>query len=586
MKKRFLSILLVISFVFASCMFFVGCGRDKGEDQLKLHEKFCLATSSINANNQTITYSYKKDNELNRQATYNNLTKEFAYIRYNNGIVYNYEVIKSFDNDIAYFSNSEEKIVDASFVEKLASDRIFVNIPEQINLDYAQYKAHLDSQVAETKTVFANEGYVVTNGYYTLEYKTLSDNKYNSTVKFFYEYENMKSGFGTKHKYQKTISTDFSNDWVFTIKESSVREQSQYDHNEVIGVESKNFEHVHNFSSTFDNQIYSTIDLHNKELPAQAEEASLVLVFGQTASSVLNVPFNVNILDYAKSFKQPEFGRTYEFYLDEGYTSLMPNDYKLNTQTNNILYVKDAIEEGYTQVIEIYQDSQGIRGERSRIIRLNSEIELNKVYDGKTFDGKIYVDEKYTIASEYKFTKGDSHTILYIVDYNVDIVTEYSLTFKLKGVYYEIPKGTPSEQTLEQYFDKIELKFYGIYVTNSAFSLEIKNYDNVTCSLDYSLKDIQAGTYTINSTIKAGYVVVEGQFGKHVSQVNEENLVFKFNKNQKLKISVNGSTYNFNDVAWSTKVGIFRYLVEDPDGNHIVTLGSFKEDVAYYIYIV
>ena len=40
-------------------------------------------------------------------------------------------------------------------------------------------------------------------------------------------------------------------------------------------------------------------------MPTQAEEASLVLVFGQTASSVLNVPFNVNILDYAKSFKQP-----------------------------------------------------------------------------------------------------------------------------------------------------------------------------------------------------------------------------------------------------------------------------------------
>lgn len=585
MKKRLLSILFVISFIFAATMLFVGCKRDKGEDQNKIHENFCLSTSSMNKNTEKITYLYKRNNELKKQATFNNLTKEFAYIRYNNGNVYNYEVIKLFDNDIAYFSNNEEKIVDVSFVENLVDDIIFENFPEVINLDYSQYKAYLDSQVTETKTDLTDEGYVVTNGYYTLEYKTLSENKYNSTVKFFYEYENIKSGFATKHKYQKTISTEFSNNWIFEVKESSVREQTQYDHDEVRSVETKNQENVHNFSNTFDTQIYSIIDLSSKELPTQAEQTSLVFVFDQTESSNLSVPFNVNIVNYAKSFKQPEYGKTYEFYLDETYTLMMPNNYQLNTQTNNTIYVKEVIADGYTQVREIYQDSQGIRGEKSRIILLNSTIELNNVYNDKTFDGKIYVDDKYTIASEYTFTKGDSHTILYVVDYNVDIVTQYSLTFNIKGVYYQIPKGIPGEQTLEQYFDKHEVKYYGINITNDAFDLEIKNYYDITCSLEDSLKDIQAGTYTVNPTIKAGYVVVSGQFGKHVSQVNKENLVFRFSKNQRLKISVNGVTYDYADVTWSTKVGIFRYLVEDPDGNHIVTLGSFKEDVAYYISI-
>ena len=109
MKKKFLSILLAISFVFGMGMCFVGCKDEKGEDQSKLHAKFCTATASMNSYRGPSTYVYERENTTEK-ATYNNETKEFAYLKLSaGGNMLAHENTKIFDDDIAYYSKKDSK---------------------------------------------------------------------------------------------------------------------------------------------------------------------------------------------------------------------------------------------------------------------------------------------------------------------------------------------------------------------------------------------------------------------------------------------------------------------------------------------
>ena len=598
MKKKFLSILLAISFVFGMGMFFVGCSGEEGEDQEKLHENFRLATSAMSSYRESVTYIYESD-LITEKATYNNTTKEFAYLKYSTGgTITSRKKTKIFDNDIAYYSKednpnysrNEEKVVDNPYFEKLVNDEIFANFLDAVNIDYSGYKAQLEARVAAGKAGFIDSGYTVTKATYKIEYKTLAENKYNSKVIFCYEYEKMNSGTGRKLKDERITSINFSDDWIFSVEENDNTEITYYAGGEVERFSPSSKERTYSFSKAFDDTIYATWDLSNKtSLPTQVEQAKLKLAYSAETIYEFNVDFNIGLAELtelAKEYRNPGEGTTYEFYLDAEHTILMPEDYQLNTQKENTIYVKTVIQDGYTQVTQIYQDSQGIRGTKTNIFRLNSEITFNNTYDGKIFEGQVYVDGEYTSAKSRTFTTGKTHTILYLADYNTDMLTETEITFYIKGTYHIIPEGTPSEQTLGQYFNKNEVKVYGVNITNSAFNLEIKTYDNTKCSLDNSLEEIQAGTYTVTPTIKVGYVVVDGEFGKSVETVNKDGLVFKFNKSQRLKISVNGVVYDYEDANWSSKVGIYKYPVFDPDGNPTVKLSSFKSDAAYYIYIV
>ena len=593
MKKKVLSILLAISFVFSAGMLLVGCRGEEGEDQSKLHDKFCMATSLMSSYREPVTYIYDGD-LITEKVTYNNTTKEFAYLKLSaGGNILAHENTKIFNDDIAYFSDSEEKVVDTAYVEKLANDKIFDNFLDAISLDYSGYKADLESQVEEGKAAHINDGYTVTNAYYKIEYKTLADNKYNQTFTVCYEYEKMNSGAGRKLKYEKTTSTDFSNDWIISVKENYDTKIDYYTGGQVERTASDPHEKIYNFSKLFDNELYTTIDLSNATLPTQVETAKLVLVYSAETSYEENVAFNINIAEKAKEKRPPEAGTEYEFYLDENFTTKMPEGYQLNTQETNKIYIKTVVAEGYTQITEIYQDSQGVRGTKPKIVRLNSEVEFNKVYDGKTFDGQVFVDEQYTTAKSWTFTTGKSHTILYVVEYNVDVVTATSLTFKVDSKYYEIPEGTPGEQTLRQYFNKKEVKVYGVYATSGAFSLEIKTYDGDTCSLEDSLINIKAGTYTVTSTINTGWVVVKDQYAKTVEYVNEHEITFILGASQKLWLKAGDVTRSHDSVDWSpTKVGRDRAHSSKYDrdkGEYItietLTLYGFELDTAYYIYI-
>lgn len=595
MKKKFLSIVLAGAVLLGAGMLFVGCGDTKGEDQAKLHDKFCTATSSMSSYREPVTYIYDGD-IITEKATYNNETKEFAYLKLSaGGNILAHENTKIFDDDIAYYSKTEEKVVDIPYVEELADDKIFDNFLDTISLDYSGYKAQLETQVAEGKTAHINDGYTVTNAYYKIEYKTLTDNKYNQTVTICYEYEKMNSGAGRKLKYEKTTSTDFSNDWIISVKENYDTKIDYYTGGQVKSTASDPHEKIYNFSKSFDNELYTTIDLSNKTLPTQVEQANLVLVYSAETSYEFNVDFNINIEEKALEHIQPGTGTEYEFYLDENFTTKMPNGYKLNTQEINKIYIKTVVADGYTQITEIYKDSQGIRGNKTRVVRLNDELEFNKVYDGKTFDGQVFVDEQYTTAIQYSFREGKSHTILYVVDYNVDIITQTSLTFRVDGKYYEIPQGTPGEQTLGQYLDKKEATVYGINVTNNAFDLEIKTHDGITCLLDDSLLNIKAGTYTVTPTIKAGYVVVKDQYAKTIEKVNEEGIKFMLQQGQTLWLKAGDVSCKHSDVAWQQKVHVGKYVVDhnkyDRDKGEYITIsevslkGNFRSDTVYYIYI-
>lgn len=584
MKKKFLSILLAISFVFGMGMFFVGCKDEKGEDQSKLHEKFCTATSSMNSYRGSSTYVHERENTTEK-ATYNNETQEFAYLKLTAGEnILARENTKIFDDGIAYYSKTEEKVVDMPFVENLVNDRIFENFLDAVNLDYSGYKADLESQLEEGKTAHINDGYAVTNAYYKIEYKTLADNKYNQTVTVCYEYEKMNSGTGRKLKYEKTTITTFSNDWVLSVKENYDTKINYYSGGEVYDDASDPHENIYTFSNSFDNEIYITWDLSNKtSLPTQVATTKLVLVYSPEIKYEYTVAFNVNIAEKSLEHRQPGTGAAYEFYLDENFTTKMPEDYQLNTQTDNVIYIKTVAAEGYTQITEIYQDSQSVRGTKTRIVRLDSEFEFDNIYNGKMFDGQVFVDEQYTTAESWTFESGKTHTILYVVDYNTDMLTESAITFNVKGTYYTIPKGTPSEQTLGQYFNKNDVKVYGVYITNNAFDLQIKTYDDITCSLNDSLADIKPLTYTVTPTIRKGYVVADGLFGQSVEQANKAEHVFVLTKKQKLKISVDGVVYDHTD----TRAGIGVYITEEPDadGKVKVKVDAFKSDVAYRLYI-
>ena len=110
MKKKFLSIVLAGAVLLGAGMLFVGCGDTKWEDQAKLHDKFCTATSSMSSYREPVTYIYDSD-LITEKATYNNETKEFAYLKLSaGGNILAHENTKIFDDDIAYYSKTEEKV--------------------------------------------------------------------------------------------------------------------------------------------------------------------------------------------------------------------------------------------------------------------------------------------------------------------------------------------------------------------------------------------------------------------------------------------------------------------------------------------
>lgn len=597
MKKKFLSILLAISFVFGMGMFFVGCKDEKGEDQEKLHAKFCTATSSMSAYREQVTYIYEGD-RITEKATYNNETKEFAYLKLSAGDnILARENTKIFNDGIAYYSKTEEKVIDVPYVENLVNNRIFENFLDAVDLDYSGYKADLESRVEEGKAAHINDGYAVTNAYYKIEYKTLADNKYNQTVTVCYEYEKMNSGTGRKLKYEKTTITTFSDDWVLSVKENYDTKINYYSGGEVYDDASDPHEKIYNFSKSFDNEIYTTIDLSNKtSLPTQVATTKLVLVYSPEIKYEYTVAFNVDIAEKSLEHRQPGTGAEYEFYLDENFTTKMPEDYQLNTQKDNVIYIKTVAAEGYTQITEIYQDSQSVRGTKTRIVKLNEVVELDKIYDGKTFDGQVFVDGKYITSSIYTFIEGDSHTILHLVDYNTDMVTETPIVFTINREYsvystgtssHTIPAGTPSEQTLSSYFYKNLVKVYGLSLSNPALSLEFNTNDDSSCSLNKPLAEITATNCTITITIKPDWIVMEGKSQKVES--SDTTLEFDLKQGtQSLWLKFGNVSERHNGYHWeNTNVIKHSTTKEKGEGNFIecLKLWGFDPGIAYFIYI-
>lgn len=610
MKKKILSILLAISFVFGAGMFFVGCGNDnKGEDQSKLHEKFCLATSAMSSYRESATYIYESD-LITEKATYNNTTKEFAYLKYSTGgAITNRKKIKFFDNDIAYYSKednpnyskNEEKVIDNPYFEKLVNDEIFDNFLDAINLDYAGYKAQLEAKVAAGKEGFIDNGYTVTKATYKIEYKTLAENKYNSKVTFCYEYEKMNSGTGRKLKDEKITSITFTDDWVFSVEENDNTEITYYAGGEVERRSSPDSKkRTYSFSNVFVDEIYNTWDISNKtSLPTQVEQAKLKLAYSAEIIYEFDVNFNIGLAgltELAKGYRNPGEGATYEFYLDENFTTKMPEDYNLNTQKENKIYIKTVAAEGYTQITEIYQDSQSVRGTKTRIVKLNEVVEFDKIYDGKTFDGQVYVDGKNISSSIYTFIEGDSHTILHLVDYNTDMLTETPIVFTINREYsvystgtssHTIPAGTPSEQTLSTYFYKNLVKVYGLSLSNPALSLEFNTNDNSSCSLNKPLAEITATNCTITITIKPDWIVMEGKSQKVESSATTLEFELK-HETQSLWLKFGNVSERHNGYHWeNTNVSKDSTIKEKGEGNFIeyLTLRGFDPGIAYFIYI-
>ena len=583
MKKKILAGVLAGMFAVGGGILLVGCGE---EDQSKLHDIFCMANSYMSEYNESITYLHKNNENLRAEASYNKLTNEFSYISYTDkGIVDWYKATKLFDNEIAYYSDDEDKVVDVPYVLALMEDEIIDEAVTEINLDYVVYNTEIEGKVEEFKADLIEDGYKVNKVSYTIKYKSIGKEKYSAKTVFAYDYDNINNGEGMKFVYEEISNIEFSEDWIYSIKESYSTTMTSYKNGVVESEESENGEKEECFSKGFNEDIYSKVDLSDKTIPEKVEQASLVLMFGQNSSPTLYVPFNVNIEDEAEKLVPLGTGRSYEFYLDEEYLLPLPAGYQLNTQTNNIIHVKSVLAEGYTEIVEVFQDSQGVRASKTSVIRLGEDFEFDNVYNSWKFLGNVYVDGKYTSASKYVFSQGEVHTILYLSEYNVDMVTKTETTFSVGGKYYFVEAGTPSEQTLRQYFNSIEAKINGVLLTNDAYSLEIKAASGQSCTLDDRLADVEGLTYAIISSIKDGYVVVENQFGKSAAQANETEITFKFNKwSQKLRLNVRGLVYEYT--RFGELFGIVTLITEDEEGNTTVRLCSgFKEDTPYFFYI-
>lgn len=584
MKKKFLSIALAGTIAFGGGFLLAGCG---GEDQNKLHNVFLSANSSMALYGGEITYVCTEDGKLSEEGTYDPAVKKFAYISYDEqGSISEYDATKRlYSGDLAYYSEEGQKFIDLPYLAMLLEEKILENAVSDISLDYAGYKAYIDAEVAEFKQDLIEDGFKINKISCDIEYKTVGEERYNAQTVLSYDYEDIKNGEGLQYKYQQTTNAEFSDDWIYSITQNYSSEQIRYNGGKAETPQSQSGVSVQSFSKGFDREIYLKPGVDYQPLPTEAEHTNLVFIFGQEASPVQQVPFNVDLQEEAKRLSPLETGMTYAFYLDETLSTPIPEGYQLSTQKDNVIYAKVVLAEGYTQIEEIYQDSTGVRGSKKSIIRLDSEFAFNKVYDSKTFSGEIYVDGDYVTSSMYVFKTGESHTILYKVDYNVDIVTQAQITFYLAGKYYFIEEGTPGEQTLGRYFDSLNLKIDGVSIVSSAFDLEIKSYDGSTCTLDDSLMDIKPTSYTITSSVKKGYVVVKDTFGKSVAQANDMEIIFKFNAwSQKLRIKVDGSIYDYT--RFGEKFGIVTLITEDEEGNTTVKLlGGFKEDKAYYLYV-
>ena len=171
MKKKILAGVLAGMFAVGGGILLVGCGE---EDQSKLHDIFCMANSYMSEYNESITYLHKNNENLRAEASYNKLTNEFSYISYTDkGIVDWYKATKLFDNEIAYYSDDEDKVVDVPYVLALMEDEIIDEAVTEINLDYVVYNTEIEGKVEEFKADLIEDGYKVNKVSYTIKYKSI-----------------------------------------------------------------------------------------------------------------------------------------------------------------------------------------------------------------------------------------------------------------------------------------------------------------------------------------------------------------------------------------------------------------------------
>lgn len=583
MKKKILATALAGTLALSGGMLLAGCG---GINQSKAHEVFRSANTAMLAYEGSRTYVNKEDGRLDDETTFNHLTGEYADISYNDeGDVSHYYATKYFDDSLAYLSSDgySEQIVDIPYVEKEAS-YILRRAAKEIELDYSEYVKEANAEMNAFKQNIIEEGGQAYKVAYTINYTSLGNEKYNLRTYLTYDYQMVEEGEGSRVQYEMTSNIVFSEDWIHSQEETVSYKIMTYEGGVVVAEEKETARSVDEFYKTYDASIYAKLDLSQKTLPTEVEYTYLNLgLGGQIIREDMYVPFNVDIKEKIESVRAPEEGEEYEYYLDADCTVPMPDDYQLNSVEENTIYIKSILKEGYARLVEVYQDSTGIRGTETEIIKLGEEFELFNSYNYKEFNSSLLIDGVPVNASTetYTFTEGQSHTILYIAAHDVDKVTQYGITVYADEGFY-IEEGTPSEQTLREFLESVGATCYGIPVTNENFVLEITSTDGcTTCTLDNTLAELEGNEYTIHAKAPAGCVFIENQALITTEEATEEGISITFKKDSMLYGMTNAFYYEYTQFQEGLLSDFTVEITENGDYITVKISGEFDSSLYY-----
>ena len=586
MKKKILAVALAGTLAIGGGALFAGCS--KGEDQSKLHDTFCATNASVLAYDGSCTQIKKEDGVLEREETFNHLTGEYARINYDEtGMMESYTAIKDFDGELAYYDGYNDKVIDLAYAQNVVKEGLLDSAAEEIELDYDKYMDGLNQEKNEFKNSILGRGGKVNKIEFKVSYKSIDDEKYSAKTHMEYDYELIKNGDGYRVEQALTTKIIFSQDWIYSVEESSKYRYTEYEDGKLIEEEKESAKEFSEYFKNYNTEIYSKLDLSDKTLPEEVEYTYLDIVLdGVKVREDVYLPFNCDVKTEIEQKLPAEEGMGYECYIDEALSIPMPYNYKLNSVEKNTIYVKTVIGEGYSLLTEVYQDTTGIRGTQTRVIPLNEEIELIDFYDYQGYSNKMLIDGiEVAPCEKYTFSAGKAHTIVYIATHNVDEVVQHEMFFY---VGYEdgftVSAGTPSEQTLRAFMDENAITFKGVDVLSAGLSLEIEAEDGSDASLDMKLSEFTAFNYYIYVTAEKGYVFIEGQEIISTEDASEDGVVISFNKNYlTLKGFSGDDEYEYTKFEeWLTG-----FTVEIVESQHIVTVtitGDFDDNLLYQFY--
>ena len=339
--KKIIAGLLSVGLMIGGGFALTGCFG--GGNPNDIHQIYCSANNKMLSYRGSVSYQEKRDGKITALATYNYQTAEYAsYTLANNGEIMSYEATKLFGDEIGFLSNYQTgKIVDKAFVCERVSENILEIETQDIEDSYDEFMEEINEDIEERKQQVAQQGGLVNDYTYSIEYSSLSNNNYKAKIKILYDVQDFETGSGVRMIQESKYSYVFSTEWISSVEIEYKEKTIKYENNNIVSQKEEEEKIERIFSKTFYSGTYSQVGIANAEKPTIAQYTYLTVVYnGNVVLDDEYLPFNVDLESVITNAINPSQGEELEFYLNSACTSAMPEGYKLNSVEDNTIYVK------------------------------------------------------------------------------------------------------------------------------------------------------------------------------------------------------------------------------------------------------